>query len=455
MASEIPSNFAFSSMLSNLLNSIPYATFCKNRNHNFIALNDLSSELFGFSREEMLGKNDSEFFPKSEYKISWSIDDEVFDTGKIIANKEIVTDAYGIARHVHTEKGRIKTNDGEELLIGILYTSEDRNLQSEKKSDGLNINENTLKSIETLVDSFKQTKSNKHDLDSFNINGISHLLSCDRNFLSEILNRIPYFACYTNNNSNLLSINERLRTFIGIEENFNQHSLRINRTVEELRKKVFKNMKYKSNSLSDEKYKFVTIAGIEYLLLIHQMSVTGFTGMRHGMLHIFDLLLIDENNEINLDYYNKTFKHQEFYSIVKRIKDYFDDPQPCLLNFPIQNTSRLKANSVEQLVEIEFITKQISDKVDDLLKKKGMSFKEWQALNIIVNYSNVTPSTVSKQLRIARTAVSKLLELLEVKGMVERRRQLSDRRTVRLWFTEYGYESWLIGKRIVNRFIQY
>ena len=111
-------------------------------------------------------------------------------------------------------------------------------------------------------------------------------------------------------------------------------------------------------------------------------------------------------------------------------------------------------NSIEELDEVACNTSKIISELDKLLQNRGITFREWQVLNIIVIRSHPTPSFTGKQLNISNSAISKILEILEFKGLIERRYQRSDRRTIRLWYSDKGHEKWLIGKRVAHQLMQ-
>ena len=108
-----------SSVLTNLFNTIPFPIFCKDQNHKFVALNDIECEYLGYSRQEMLGKSDLDFFPQKECDVFWAVDDEVLQSGQIISNDEVVTDAFGIVRRLCTKKGRIYTPEENHCYSGF------------------------------------------------------------------------------------------------------------------------------------------------------------------------------------------------------------------------------------------------------------------------------------------------------------------------------------------------
>ena len=121
----------------------------------------------------------------------------------------------------------------------------------------------------------------------------------------------------------------------------------------------------------------------------------------------------------------------------------------------------------EQLQAIDPITKfsfndlaiasdvayKVFDEIDILLKRKGISLKDWKVLDIVVHTEFATPSYISEHLGLACSQVSKILELLEAKGLIKRVRAVEnkDRRLVKLECNEEGRKAWNYGKRVSDQ----
>jgi two-component system, NtrC family, sensor kinase len=67
--------------LLKILNGISDSVFVKDRQHRWVFLNDTACTLTGYSREELIGKSDYDFFPKTEADVFWENDELVFSTG--------------------------------------------------------------------------------------------------------------------------------------------------------------------------------------------------------------------------------------------------------------------------------------------------------------------------------------------------------------------------------------
>ena len=69
---------------------------------------------------------------------------------------------------------------------------------------------------------------------------------------------------------------------------------------------------------------------------------------------------------------------------------------------------------------------------------KDISIKEMHTVDVIGNFSDVTPSFVSKELMVTLGTVTTCLNNLERKGYIERIRSDQDRRVVYLHLTKKG-----------------
>ncbi len=129
--------------LEDIINSVPDPVFVKDRDHNWIMLNDAYCEFMGYSREELLGKTDHDFFPEEEAEVFWEKDEEVFETGEENVNEEKFTDREGVTHTVKTRKRTFRNEEGEQVLVGTI-----RDI-SERKEAKMRIEQNKQK-IERL-----------------------------------------------------------------------------------------------------------------------------------------------------------------------------------------------------------------------------------------------------------------------------------------------------------------
>jgi PAS domain S-box-containing protein len=108
--------------LTSLIENIPNIIFVKDaRDLRFVRFNRAAEDTFGLTRQELIGKNDYDFFPESEANFFTSIDRQVLANGSIVDVPEepIHTRLKG-ERILHTIKIPLYDLDGRpEYLLGI------------------------------------------------------------------------------------------------------------------------------------------------------------------------------------------------------------------------------------------------------------------------------------------------------------------------------------------------
>lgn len=102
-----------------ILNTVNYPVFVKNRDCQFVFLNDSACSFFGYLREELIGKTDFDIFPEEEATVYRSKDTEVFSSGKENINIENFTNAKGEKSVICTTKSLCYTSFGV-LLVGSI-----------------------------------------------------------------------------------------------------------------------------------------------------------------------------------------------------------------------------------------------------------------------------------------------------------------------------------------------
>lgn len=113
--------------LSSLLNAIPEPVFVKDEKHKWIMLNDEACDMWGYSREEIIGKSDHDIFPKEQADVFWEKDDQVFRDGGTLVNEEKITRWDGEIRTISTVKTLcVDDVTGEKFLIGTIRDITDK-----------------------------------------------------------------------------------------------------------------------------------------------------------------------------------------------------------------------------------------------------------------------------------------------------------------------------------------
>lgn len=106
-----------------IVDHVAHPVFVKDRAFAFVFLNQAMCRMVGYSREQMLGKTDYDFFPKAEADFFRQIDIELFATLKEIEIKqELITDAAGNRHVLATTKVPLLGPGGEVThLVGIIH----------------------------------------------------------------------------------------------------------------------------------------------------------------------------------------------------------------------------------------------------------------------------------------------------------------------------------------------
>ena len=120
---------AVNTYLHAIVENIPDMIFVKDaKSHAFKRFNRAGEELLGFTRGELLGKTDHDFYPKEQADFFHLKDDETMAAGKIVdIPQEPITTKHKGDRTLHTRKVPIYDTDGSPLyLLGISEDITDR-----------------------------------------------------------------------------------------------------------------------------------------------------------------------------------------------------------------------------------------------------------------------------------------------------------------------------------------
>ncbi|MFU8788605.1 MAG: PAS domain S-box protein [Methylobacter sp.] len=112
--------------LKQVIDTIPYPVFVKDREHHWILLNQAFCDFIGHPMESLLGQSDYDFFPAQEADVFWAQDELVFNSGKEAVNEEEFTDRQGMTHNTLTKKICYADDRGRQYLVGIILDITER-----------------------------------------------------------------------------------------------------------------------------------------------------------------------------------------------------------------------------------------------------------------------------------------------------------------------------------------
>lgn len=141
--------------LDSIVENIPNMIFLKDAKElRFVRLNRAGEDLLGFSRDELLGKNDYDFFPKEQADSFVKKDREVLDGKKVVdIPEETLQTRDNRMRTLHTKKAPILNSSGEpEYLLGISEDITERKAAEERLRQTLDsLNRAVSTTIQVMV----------------------------------------------------------------------------------------------------------------------------------------------------------------------------------------------------------------------------------------------------------------------------------------------------------------
>jgi|GEM_PF-966452 len=126
--------------LDSIIENIPTMVFVKDsKNLNFVRFNKAGEDLLGISREDILGKNDYDLFPREQADFFTSRDREVLEKNKVLdIPEEFIDTSQGDRLTLHTRKIGIYDEEGNPVyLLGISVDITDQKKLKKELEDAL------------------------------------------------------------------------------------------------------------------------------------------------------------------------------------------------------------------------------------------------------------------------------------------------------------------------------
>lgn len=80
----------------------------------------------------------------------------------------------------------------------------------------------------------------------------------------------------------------------------------------------------------------------------------------------------------------------------------------------------------------------MQDEFNQRLQEQGISWPQWMVMNVLHHELASTPAVIADCIGIDRSAVTRLLDRLEKKSLIEREHDKVDRRSVKVHLTDEG-----------------
>jgi PAS domain S-box-containing protein len=146
--------------LNNVIDTIADPVFVKDRDHNYVILNDACCRIMGHSRDELLGKKDEQIFPEGEARLFHERDEQVFSTGEEAVNEEHLTGADGTITTILTKKSLYTDISGEQYIVGVISDiTEQKKFEESLKRFNEQLEERVLERTVALKDANRELES--------------------------------------------------------------------------------------------------------------------------------------------------------------------------------------------------------------------------------------------------------------------------------------------------------
>ncbi|MFK7814948.1 MAG: MarR family winged helix-turn-helix transcriptional regulator [Gammaproteobacteria bacterium] len=111
-------------------------------------------------------------------------------------------------------------------------------------------------------------------------------------------------------------------------------------------------------------------------------------------------------------------------------------------------TSCIDINATTVLLGLSIVNKA-KQQLKQPLSAANLTMNQWLVLKILYLNHAVTPTNVAKTIDADPTTISRHLDSLETRGLIERKNDIDDRRVIQLQITEEGNQ---IAKQIYKRY---
>ena len=106
--------------LEKAFDSISNPIFVKDTNHRWVLVNEAYCKFVGYSKAEMLGKSEPDFYSQEQADIYWAKDELVMLSGTEETDEEPFTDSEGNEKILVTKKSCFYDLDGKTYLLGMI-----------------------------------------------------------------------------------------------------------------------------------------------------------------------------------------------------------------------------------------------------------------------------------------------------------------------------------------------
>ena len=157
--------------LASIIDHIPAMVFLKRAdNLRFELFNQAGEAMLGYRAEDMIGRNDYDFFPPAQAEAFMARDREVLARQDVVEiNEELITTAHGEIRHLYTRKVALRDTHGKPThLLGISVDITERKQAEERINQYAFFDQITaLPNRRLLLDRLQQAVANASRTHSF------------------------------------------------------------------------------------------------------------------------------------------------------------------------------------------------------------------------------------------------------------------------------------------------